>query len=177
MLFSLNSFHLRSRADCLRLQSCEWKMLRQPAGLLGRNTRVGRAMKEKRLPAEILAKGSLRGGEYAWRAKDIPAVIAAAREAGLVNIGGQLQFRGPEFTCECYWVEVDTYKSVPSDLPFNVRVDRTAEAASRVFETLSREVDLLAEGRSAFPNVLESYDDEALRDLMWFVWYVSSGEG
>jgi hypothetical protein len=131
-------------------------------------------MKESRLPAEILAKGSIRGGEYAWRAEDIPAVICAAREAGLVNIGGQLQFRRPEFTCECYWVEVDTYKGVPSDLPFKVRVDRTAEAASGAFETLSREVDLLAEGRNAFPNVLGSYDDEALRDPMWFAWYVSS---
>jgi hypothetical protein len=54
------------------------------------------------------------------------------------------------------------------------RVDRTAEAASGAFETLSREVDLLAEGRNALPNVLGSYDDEALRDLMWFAWYVSS---
>jgi hypothetical protein len=74
-------------------------------------------MEEVRLPAEILTKGSLRGGEYAWRVDDIPLVIDAAREAGLVSIGGQLQFRGPEFTCECYWVEVDTYKAVPSDLP------------------------------------------------------------
>jgi hypothetical protein len=126
------------------------------------------------LPAEILTKGSLRGGEYAWRAEDIPAVIAAARDVGLINVGGQLQFRGPEFTCECYWVEVDTYKAVSSDLPFKVRVDRTAEAATGAFETLSREVDFLAEGRNAFPNVLGSYDDEALRNLMWFAWYVSS---
>ena len=139
-----------------------------------RSSLVGHAMKESRLPAQTLAKGSLRGGEYAWRVEDIPAVIDAAREAGLVNIGGQLQFRGPEFTCECYWVEVDTYKGVPSDLPFKVRVDRTAEAASGAFDTLSREVDLLAEGRNAFPNVLGSYDDETLRDLMWFGWYVSS---
>ena len=126
------------------------------------------------LPAEILAKGLLSGGEYAWRVKDILAVIAAAREVGLVNVGGQLQFRGPGFTCECYWVEVDTYKAVSSDLPFKVRVERTAEAAAGAFETLSRDLDFLAEGRNAFPTVLGSYDDEALRNLMWFVWYVRS---
>jgi hypothetical protein len=133
-------------------------------------------MNESRLPAEILAKASVRGGEYAWRVEDIPAVIEAAREAGLVNVGGQLQFRGPDFTAECYWVEVDTYKSVPSDLPFKVRVDRTAEAASAAFEIFRREVDLLAEGRNAFPDPLAGYDDEAVRELMWFVWYVRSDE-
>jgi hypothetical protein len=120
----------------------------------------------------MLAKASLRGGEYAWRVDDIPLVIDAARAAGLVNIGGQLQFQGPGFTAECYWVEVDTYKAVPSDLPFAVRVDRTAEAASQAFEKLRRDLDFLAEGRNAFPKVLGGYDDAALRDLMWFVWYV-----
>jgi hypothetical protein len=99
-------------------------------------------------------------------------VIEAAREAGLVNIGGQLQFRGSDFTCECYWVEVDTYKAVPHDLPFAVRVDRTAEAASEAFEMLRHDLDFLAEGRNAFPKVLGGYDDAALRDLMWVVWYV-----
>jgi len=131
-------------------------------------------MAEARLPPEILAKAALRGDEYAWRVDDIPLVIDAARKAGLASIGGQLQFRGPEFTCECYWVEVDTYKAMPRDLPFEVRVDLTAETAKRAFEKLSREVDFLGEGRSAFANVLSGYDDNALRDLMWFVWYVRS---
>ena len=92
-------------------------------------------MAEARLPAEILAKASLRGvdDEYAWRLDDIPFVIGAARAVGLANIGGQLQFRGPEFTCECYWVEVDTYKAMPTDLPFDVRVDLTADTAKRAF--------------------------------------------
>jgi hypothetical protein len=132
-------------------------------------------MAEARLPPEILAKASLRGDEYAWRVDDIPLVIDAAREAGLVNIGGQLQFRGPEFTCECYWVEVDTYKAIARDLPFEVRVDLTAEAARRAFEKLRREVDFLAEGRTAFANYLSPYEAKggALPDLMWFVWYVS----
>jgi hypothetical protein len=133
-------------------------------------------MAEARLPAEILAKASLRGDEYAWRADDIPLVIDAAREASLVNIGGQLQFRGPDFTCECYWVEVDTYKAIAGDLPFEVRVDLTAKAARDAFDQLRREVDFLAEGRTAFVEVLNRYEEEggALSDVIWFVWYVSS---
>jgi hypothetical protein len=133
---------------------------------------------ESRLPAEILARASFRfrGDEYAWRVEDIPLVIAAAREMRLVNVGGQLQFRGPGFTCECYWVEVDTSKVTPGDLPFDVRVDRTAEAAREAFEELRRKVDLLAEGRTAFADVLNRYEKEggSLTDVMWFVWYVSS---
>jgi hypothetical protein len=69
---------------------------------------------------------------------------------------------------------VDTDKSVPSDLPFKLRVERTAEAARAAFVIFRRDVDLLAEGRNAFPDPLAGYDDEALRDLMWFVWYVRS---
>jgi hypothetical protein len=65
---------------------------------------------------------------------------------------------------------------VPSDLPFEVRVDRTAEAASEAFETLRRDLDFLAEGRNAFPNVLGGYDDDDLRELMWFVWYIKGVE-
>jgi len=73
-------------------------------------------------------------------------------------------------------VEVDTYKAIPRDLPYAVRVDRTAEAAREAFEELRREVDFLAEGRAAFSDVLNRYEKEggALSDVMWFVWYVSS---
>jgi hypothetical protein len=133
---------------------------------------------ESRLPTEILAKASFRfrGDEYAWRVDDIPSVIAAARGMRLVNIGDQLQFRGPDFTCECYWVEVDSNKATPRDLPFGVRVDQTAEAAREAFDELRRRVDFLAEGRTAFADVLNRYEKEGgnLTEVMSVVWYVSS---
>ena len=85
---------------------------------------------ERRLPKELLERASLRGKEYAWRIADIPEVIEAARRAGLVNVGGQLQFRFPDGkTRECYWVEVDTYRSVPQALLWDVRVAQTADVA------------------------------------------------
>jgi hypothetical protein len=88
-------------------------------------------MAEARLPAEILAKASLRGNEYARRVDDIPLVIAATQAMGLVNIGGQLQFRGPDFTCECYWVQVDTYQAVAREPPFETRVHLTPKPRDR----------------------------------------------
>ena len=69
---------------------------------------------EKSLPDHILSRATVRGNEYAWKTGDIPKVIEAARAAQLASIGGQLQLRlHDEGTCECYWVEVDTYREVP----------------------------------------------------------------
>jgi hypothetical protein len=87
---------------------------------------------ERHLPDKILKLASLRGNEYAWPINDIPLAIEAACQANLISIGGQLQFRLPDdTTCECYWVEVDTYKSVPESLSWNERVAQTAVVAAR----------------------------------------------
>ncbi len=43
-------------------------------------------MEEQALPKDILSKASISpGGEHAWKMKDIPEVIEAARIAGLAN--------------------------------------------------------------------------------------------
>lgn len=60
---------------------------------------------ELRLPAEVLACATGRGNEYAWRRHDLPMVFAAAEAAGLVILGGQVQFRVPNGTCELYWYD------------------------------------------------------------------------
>jgi hypothetical protein len=130
---------------------------------------------EHALPLEILERASLKGNEYAWRIQDIPDVIEAARLSNLINIGGQLQFRLPDgSTCECYWIEVDTYKSVNKELPWPERVARSAEAALRDFQALQSRFDFIAEGRD-FPNLdalVRQGRDPA--EYMCFVWYVVS---
>jgi hypothetical protein len=129
------------------------------------------------LPAQLLARASLRGNEYAWPVDDIPAVIAAARAANLVTIGGQLQFRLPDGrTCECYGVQVDTYRSVEKSLPWGERVVRTADAAARDFAALRSSVDFLAAGRESFAAQLDAEIAAGRdpRDSMCFVWDVLS---
>jgi len=135
----------------------------------------GNMLAVQRLPPDVLSKASLRGNEYAWPVDEIPSVIEAAHYAGLVNIGGQLQFRAPEGTCECYWVEVDTFKSVPKTLPHEERVERTAVVALTEFNRLRKELNFIAEGRSAFADVLGRYEAQggALSEIMCYVWYVS----
>jgi hypothetical protein len=134
---------------------------------------------ELSLPQEILAQASVDGLEYAWPIDFIPEVIEAARVAKLVNIGGQLQFRLEGCgTCECYWIEVDTYKSVSTFLPWQERVVRTANAALSSYAKLRLNCDFLAEGRRAFPKAFADYEHlgRAPADAMFFVWYFASFE-
>ena len=132
---------------------------------------------EHALPPEILQRASRAGNEYAWRVQDIPDVIEAARLSNLISVGGQLHFRLPDgSTFECYWVEVDTYKSVDEALPWQERVTRTAEVALRDFQALQSGVDFIAEGRTVIARQLDVLVAQGRdpADSMWFVWYVKN---
>ncbi|HEY3779273.1 MAG TPA: hypothetical protein VGL35_14575 [Rhizomicrobium sp.] len=134
---------------------------------------------ELRLPHDLLQRASLRGNEYAWPIEDIPKVIEAARQANLASIGGQLQFRLPDGgTCECYWVEVDTYKSVPTSLPWQERVDQTATVALADFSRLLSKFDFVAEGRRSFAEHFKRLEAEGgdPTQMICFVWYLDDGK-
>ena len=129
---------------------------------------------EECLPAHLLDGATLRGNEYAWPIEEIPEVILAAREAGLINIGGQLQFRFPAGTCECYWIEVDTLRVMPNRLSQREKVDWSAQEALSQLKKLNCRWDYLAEGQRAFSNELDDFvagGGDPLR-AMCFVWYL-----
>ena len=134
---------------------------------------------ELRLPHQILRRASLRGNEYAWPIEDIPRVIEAARHANMASNGGQLQFRLPDGgTCECYWVEVDTYKSVPASLPWEERVEQTATEALADFSRLLSKLDFVSEGRGSFAEHFKRLEAEGgdPTQTTCFVWYLDDGE-
>lgn len=127
------------------------------------------------LPKEILGRATLRENEYAWPIAEIPSVIDAARLSNLVNIGGQLQFRIPNGgTCECHWVQVDTYQDVSYDLPWDERVNATAKSAHAQFQSLCRKYDFPAEIMKEFAQHLEGIDlqESTMSEALCFVWYV-----
>jgi hypothetical protein len=133
---------------------------------------------ESHLPKDLLSRSSLRGNEYAWKILDIPEVIEAGRNAGLINIGGQLQFRLPDGgTCECYWVEVDTFKSVPAaiSLSWEERVAKTADAALEDFASLQKRYNFLEEGRRDYGKYLDEIAQNGgdPAEAMCFVWYLA----
>ena len=65
-------------------------------------------IEEKYLPAEISQKAILSGQEYGWKRTDFKEVVDKAVEVGLGIIGGQVQFKLPDGTCELDWHKYDT---------------------------------------------------------------------
>jgi hypothetical protein len=128
---------------------------------------------EAALPKNLRARARLSGNEWAWAVSDIPALIDAGRAAGLLNVGGQLQFRFPEATCELNWIEVDTSEAAQSDLPWRKRVERTAAAALTQFRALCDRYDFLSEGQTVFGRQIDAYRAKGgdPLDAMCFVWY------
>ena len=134
---------------------------------------------EELLPTAVLEGATLRGNEYAWPLEAIPKVILAAQQVGLINVGGQLQFRLPAATCECYWIEVDTLRVMPHRLTTREKIDWTAREALKQFEELPRQWDFLAEGKKFFSYALGDYvsgGGDPLR-VMSFVWYLKKPIG
>jgi hypothetical protein len=131
---------------------------------------------EADLPAEVLARATRSGNEFGWPVEDIPQVVEAARVAGLVNIGGQLQFIMPGATCECYCIDVDTSEQAPESLPWSERVQASSAAALAAFQQLREKTDFVAEGRKAFQEHLARYEAAGgkLTDVMRFIWYVEA---
>ena len=132
---------------------------------------------ERCLPADLLQEATLRGNEYAWAARDIPRVIEAARAAGLVNLGGQLQFRVPGgATCEAYWVSVFPYRSVGDAAVRDTLVERSAIETRELYDALSLEYDFAAEVRRGFAGVVDEFQagGNVPGDAICFVWDVAT---
>ena len=125
---------------------------------------------EVRLPAEILALGSLDRSEWAWRLSDVQTAIAAAREHNLATLGGQVQFRCPGGTYELYWLNADSsprhdHESWPDF------VSRTAEEVVRGFRTIFQP-GVIEEGVRGWPALeAEGASGVDLNSHLWFVLY------
>lgn len=121
---------------------------------------------EALLPEVILRKATRRGNEYAWHPTDIPEVIEAARQAGLVNLGGQLQFRLPGATCEIYYIEVEKSGDITNP-------DDAAARTLAEFKAIYSPEKCFQEGRDAFPDVRDFEDAGGdLSSVICFVWYL-----
>jgi hypothetical protein len=127
------------------------------------------------LPETLKRSATLRGNEYSWQPHDIPNLIEAGARANLLNIGGQLQLRLPTATCECYWVQVDTFPMVPESLPWNDRVVMAASEALSQFVKLTQEFDFAAEVYRAVPESLniENWIGD-FEKAICFVWYLEA---
>jgi hypothetical protein len=118
-----------------------------------------------RLPNALLQKASLRGNEYAWLLRDIPEVIDTAEQLGLINQGGQLQFRIPNATFEAYEIEVDC---------FHIKDCAKAATSSRdAFYAIISKHDFRARARNW--KILREFEEHGgdLKNHTYFVWYLA----
>jgi hypothetical protein len=90
-------------------------------------------------PAEIVARGSHEGNEWAWPLAIVPTVIASARAAGLATLGGQVQFRSPAGICELYWLNADSDTRRPGE-SWGQYVSRSAEEVLAGFQVLPQDI-------------------------------------
>lgn len=125
----------------------------------------------EQLPAEILAKASVASNEYAWRIEDVESTIEAARLVNLATLGGQVQFRLPEGTCELYWLAADSSPRLNNE-SWSVFVFRSAKEVIEKFRLLQEKTDFVSEGIQAFTLLEGKYEEGAnLADYLYFVLY------
>lgn len=129
-------------------------------------------MEEDLLPEHILSRASISsGGEHAWKMEDIPEVIAAAREAGLANLGGQPQFRGLFGTAELFWLGFSPVERKPNE-SWQSYVDRSASETLAAFREIVSSTDFQREGCENWIPIKEAKDKGVkLSEHLWFVLY------
>ncbi len=127
-------------------------------------------MHEHRLPPQILAKASLRGGEYAWPPEAVEEAVAAAARCGLATLGAEVQFRIPEGTCELYWHGLDSGRRLPGE-PWGAYVARSAAEVLAQFRALRERADFIAEALR-WPDLARLHArGEDLNQYLCFVLY------
>jgi len=131
---------------------------------------------EKYLPIEILQKAIVSGKEYGWKRTDFMEVVTKAVEVGLGIIGGQVQFKLPDGTCELYWHKYDTTERKSGE-SWNDYCQRTKKECLSQFEKLPTDRELVKEGIGSFDLLKEkSKTDSALADFLIFILYFNDLE-
>ena len=133
-------------------------------------------IEEKYLPIEILQKAVLSGKEYGWKRIDFKETVNKAVEIGLCIIGGQVQFKFPEGTCELYWHKYDTTERKTSEC-WEEYCQRTKIECLNQFEKIPTEEELIKEGIESF-DFLKSKSklNIQLKDHLIYILYFNDSE-
>ncbi len=133
-------------------------------------------IKEKYLPSEILQKAIVSGKEYGWKRADFKKVIDKAVEIGLGIIGGQIQFKLPDGTCELYWHKYDTRDRKSGENWKNYCL-RTRKECLNQFENIPTDKELVEEGIKNFDFLKnKSKIGIQLEEYLIFILYFNNSE-
>lgn len=130
---------------------------------------------ELSLPPQILNEADIRGNEYAWKLSCIPLVAQAARDENLGILGGQVQVRFPDATCEFYWLNADP---APRKLgeSWNTYVNRSYFEFIELYNKIILTADMNIEARHFDYLGKKIKDNLQIADYTFFVLYFINGE-
>ncbi|WP_019039717.1 hypothetical protein [Psychroflexus tropicus] len=131
---------------------------------------------EKYLPTEILQKAIVSGQEYGWKRTDFKEVVDKAVEVGLGIIGGQVQFKLPDGTCELYWHKYVTTERKSGE-NWKDYCQRTKEECLSQFEKLPTDSELIKDGIESFDFLKEKSKTEIpFENYLIFILYFNDLE-
>ena len=131
---------------------------------------------QKYLPNEILLKSTISGKEHGWKREDFNEAVAYAVKAGLAVVGGQVQFRLPDGTCELYWRKYDTNERVAGE-GWTSYSNRTKQECLKQFNALPANQELIKEGIENFEFLREKAEQGVnLEDYLIFILYFNAPE-
>ncbi len=126
-------------------------------------------IEEKYLPKEILQKAIVSGNEYGWKRTDFKNVLEKAVENGLGIIGGQVQFKFPDGTCELYWHKYGSTEK-QNEENWTEYCERTKNECLNQFENLPSDSGLVQDGIENF-EFLKEKKDLNLAEYLIFILY------
>ena len=128
-------------------------------------------IEEKYLPNEILQKAIVSGNEYGWKRTDFKNVLEKAVENGLGIIGGQVQFKFPDGTCELYWQKYDSTEKQSGE-NWTEYCERTKNECLNQFDNLPSDSELVKDGIENFGFLKEKKDlNLNLTEYLIFILY------
>ena len=130
---------------------------------------------EELLPQTVLSKASIRGKEYAWQKDDVKEAILAARQQNLATLGGEVQFRIPNGTCELYWLNFDPADKSDSEIWQDYVVQSAHECITN-FNDLCMTTDFVKLGKENFEVLRNMSETEDIGIYLCFVLYFVTEE-
>ena len=131
---------------------------------------------EKYLPTEILNKAVRSGNEYGWKREDFLDVLNSAVNANLGIVGGQIQFKLPDGTCELYWHQYDSTERIPNET-WTSYCERTKVEVTTAFSELPTNSELVKEGVENFDFLAERVNNGVdIEQHLIFVLYFNTQE-
>lgn len=126
---------------------------------------------ELKIQKNILDKAVKSGQEFGWRRDDFVDVIDSALSENLAIIGGQIQFKLPDGTCELYWKSYDTNEKLPSE-NWKDYCLRTHNECLEKFKQLDSNDKLIKEGIDNFDFLKKKVADGVdLEPYLIFIFY------